>query len=146
MKPPFRARDGAIEVALLAEEREILGQVPALAARRDDAGGRLDYRAHPDDEEAEARYRALVGDDLDQLREQDLGGFDAVVSGEQVDATELEAFARVVGEARLVLAARLGIDEDGWEQEMSPAQPGVALLGWLGHLQDAAISVLTDLL
>ena len=49
---------------------------------------------------------------------------------------------RVIGEARLVLAARLGITEDGWEDD---ADPEMALLGYLGYLQDGLVGVLSDL-
>ena len=51
---------------------------------------------------------------------------------------------RVVGEARIILAARLGIVEDGWEQDVeSSRDPEMALLGYLGYLQDALVGVLS---
>ena len=59
---------------------------------------------------------------------------------------DLEAFMRVVGEARLVLAARLGIEDDGWELEARPDDPEMALLGLLGWVQDSAVGFLTSLL
>ena len=54
---------------------------------------------------------------------------------------------RVIGEARLVLASRMGITDDGWEAELERGNdPELALLGWLGYLQDAAVETLSELL
>ena len=53
----------------------------------------------------------------------------------------------MIGEARLVLADRLGIEDDGWEAETElQSDPELVLLGWLGYLQDAAVGVLSELL
>ena len=142
MKGPFEATDGGVRLRLEPVERMVLRTVPAILDTGGDAGGRLDYSAHPDDPEADRRYRDLVAGSLADLRRADRSGFDAVVHGDPVEPPAIEGFMRVIGEARLVLAARLGIHEDGWEHDV-PDDPEMAMLGWLGWLQEGAIAALT---
>ncbi len=146
MSGPFTGGDAGMTLRLGPEERQVLQSVPALLAAGGDAGGRLDYRVHPDDPAAEERYRSLVNGDLDQLRASDGEAFTRVASGTPASAADVESFMRVVGEARLVLAARLGIEEDGWEADIDESNPEMALLSWLGYLQDAAVTALERLL
>ena len=120
----------------------MLRTVPGILDDGGDAGGRLDYTAHPDDPDADRRYRDLVAGSLEDLRRADRSVFDAVVAGDEVAPETVEAFMRVIGEARLVLAARLGVEDDGWEYD-APDDPEMAMLGWLGWLQDAAIAALS---
>jgi hypothetical protein len=144
MTDPFEYRTGSYRLRLELPELAVLRSVPAILKAGGDADGRLAYRAHADDEAAEARYQELVADSLDGLRRADRSGFERVVEGESVPAEDVEAFMRVVGEARIVLAGRLGITDDGWEEEADPSSdPELAMLGWLGYLQDAAVRVLT---
>jgi hypothetical protein len=49
----------------------------------------------------------------------------------------------VLGDARLTLAARMGIDHAGWEDDRSLAESrDGAMLHYLSYLQDALIQVL----
>lgn len=147
MTGPFVITDGGIQLSVGSDEQGMLFSVPTLLQSGDDAGGRLDYTPHPDDPAADAEYRELIGDDLAHLRRQDRDSFNDLVAGEPGSPEALEAFMRVVGEARLVLADRLGIEDDGWEAEADMrSDPELALLGWLGYLQDAAVGVLSELL
>lgn len=144
MIEPFTRDGDKVAVRLSAGEIAVLEDLPELIARDGDAGGRLSYTAHPDDAEAESRYRDLIGDDLDRLRSADRSTFVAGLEGREITLEEAEAWMRVVGEARIALAARLGIVEDGWEQDAeSSRDPEMALLGYLGYLQDALVGVLS---
>ena len=144
MTEPFQYRSGTFRLRLEVPELAVLRSVPAILKAGGDADGRLAYRAHADDEGAEARYQELVAGSLEGLRRVDRAAFDRVVEGESVPAEDVESFMRVVGEARIVLATRLGITDDGWEEEADPtSDPEVAMLGWLGYLQDAAIRALS---
>lgn len=145
MKGPFRIASDEISLTVGSAEREALRSVPGLLDIGGDAGGRLDYTPHPDSPDADANYRALIGEDLERLRGEDRKAFDRIVGGAPVSPDEIEAFMRVVGEARLVLANQLGIEDDGWELEVDVnSDPEMAMLGWLGYLQDAAVHVLSE--
>ena len=77
------------------------------------------------------------------LRTADRDAFVRGVKESTISLEEAESWMRVIGEARLVLAARLGITKDGWEDEADPTQsPEMALLGYLGYLQDSLVSIL----
>ncbi len=147
MTGPFVVSGDEIRLEVGSRERDALRSATALLDIGGDAGGRLDYTAHPDDPKADAGYRELVGDDLDHLRQLDRGVFDDFAAGAPGSPATVEAFMRVIGEARLVLADRLGIEDDGWEAEMDiRSDPELALMAWLGSLQEAAVGVLNELL
>ncbi len=61
-----------------------------------------------------------------------------------LDEEEAQAWLTVVGEARLVLAARLGIEEDGWEELLPPERPEVGALHFLGWLQSELVEALSE--
>ena len=143
MSGPFTRRGDEVRVKLDRDTRDVLAALPELLAGSDDADGRLTYRVHPDDAEAEERYRELVGDSLDDLRRGDRETLVRGIGDSTIGIEDAEAWMRVIGEARLVLAARLGIERDGWEEDADPAQnPEMALLTYLGYLQDRLVAIL----
>ncbi len=147
MSGPFAVAGDQITLAVGDEERGVLRSVPALLEIGGDAEGRLAFTPHPNDEDAAAKYRDLIGDDLAQMRRVDRVAFEKVLDGDSGPPETIEAFMRVIGEARIVLASRLGIEDDGWESEMDVrSDPELALLSWLGYLQDAAVETLSELL
>ena len=144
MSQPFVRKGDRLQVNLDAGTRELLATLPELLDHSDDPEGRFDYRVHPDDPAAEARYRELVGDSLDDLRRDDRSVLRGAAATDALDPEEAEAWMRVIGEVRLVLAGRLGIVADGWEEAADPEQsPEMALLTYLGYLQDRLVAVLT---
>jgi hypothetical protein len=141
---PFTRSGSIVEVRLSDGEISVLADLPELIAREGDADGRLAYVAHADDEGAEERYRELIGDDLDRLRAADRSTFTKALGTSSLTLEEAEAWMRVIGEARIVLAGRLGITEDGWEEEAAATRdPEMALLGYLGYLQEGLIGALS---
>lgn len=143
MRGPFARDEREIVVRLGDLERTALAALPEMLDRGGDAGGRLTYVAHPDDEAADRRYRDLVGASLEEARQQDRSVFLSGLGRERIDADEAEAWLRVIGEARLLLAHALGVEDDGWEDESQPAEDAeMALLLYLGHLQDRLVEVL----
>jgi hypothetical protein len=148
--PGFRRRGSEIALVLGAAERALLGRMVPFLDDVDpedaaDAGARrLRYRAHPDDEEADRNFRELVGDDLEGARTADRRRFLASLERGALDGEDADAWLRVLGEARLVLAARLGIeDEEGWETRRDGG-PEMALLALLGLLQEDLVRILLD--
>lgn len=143
MKPPFTRKGDDIAVHLGPDERRVLEGLTEVIEAAGDAGGRFAYTAHPDDAEAEAGYRTLVGDSLATARSQDRATMAATLDARVLDGEAAMAWMRVIGDARIALAHRLGIEDDGWEETQDPTDPETALLMYLGYLQDTLVGALT---
>lgn len=111
----------------------------------DPAADRLTPHAYADDAEAGSEFDRLMLPELDAGRTHDREVYAAAlarVAGGETVLTEEEVFSvlRVIDEGRLVVAARIGIDDDHWEPtpelERSPELHLYYLLGWI---QDALI-------
>jgi hypothetical protein len=139
---PFRAEGGVVEVRLSSAERDAISGIPEIIEAAGAADGRFEYQAHPEDAAADRRYHELIGDDLDKLRSADREAFRGAIQAESLEPEQAEAMMRVIGEARIVLAQRLGFEEDGWEETALIEDPEVAMLHYLGYLQDALVAVL----
>jgi hypothetical protein len=148
--PGFRRRGPEIDLELSAAETELLAlAVPFLegAAVGVPAPGRPParypcFRAHPDDDEAESRFRDLTAGSLEADREADRRRFTVSLDRGTLGPEDAAAWLRVLGEARLALAARLGVAETGWEQ--ARPSPGLALLHLFGSVQDEMATLLLD--
>lgn len=114
----------------------------------DPAADRLRPEIFRDDAARSAEYRRLAGELIDQGRADDaaaLGGLiGAVASGEPLTSDQAAGWMRAINQARLVLGARLGIEDDGWERSsgLSPEDPHVVMLHLLGRIQDDLIAAL----
>ena len=152
MNRPFRHRGDAIVVKLTTRELSLLRAVPEVldqldSAPEDPAYARLHLPAHPDDPEAEEQYHDLVADDLERMRRADRARFTATLGGESLDFEDAQAWMRVLGDARLVLAVRMGIEDESWDDDraLAESREGV-MLQYLGYLQDSLVRVLTTAL
>ncbi len=155
MKGPFRLVAGQVELSLDSREANALLAVPDLldsvgATGVDPGADRLDQAPYPDDKEAAAEYRRLMADEMAQSRAADRSAFSLTVEqspgGVTLSAGEGEAWLRVLAEARLVLASRMDISEDGWEDDLHEDDPAVALLHYLGWLQQSLAETLESTL
>jgi len=153
VRGPFRSVAGQVELTMEPWESDALRAVPELLesvgrAGADPGADRLDQAPYPDDPQAAAEFRRLMADEIAQGRAADRSAFSLTVEqaphGVTLSAGEAEAWLRVLAEARLVLAARLGIDEDGWEDDLPENDPPVALLHYLGWLQQSLTETLED--
>lgn len=151
MKGPFRLVSGRIELTMDPREAEALSVVPGLLESVGETGSdpgadRLDQAPYPDDPEANAEFRRLMAEEMAQSRAADRSAFSLTVElsphGVTLSPGEAEAWLRVLAEARLVLAARLGIEKDGWEDTFPEDDPSVALLHYLGWLQQSLAETL----
>lgn len=150
------AAGARIFVRLPAEERAVLGQLPALlgSVSVDDQGAvseRLRPNPYPDDEAAAWEFSRMTRSDLDGARHRDAEAFTAsleTVGSDGMPIEVAEAWVRVLGESRLVLAAREGVVRDGVLPEPSAANPTIALVHYLGVLQheivDALLAAMAD--
>lgn len=151
MKGPFRLVAGRIELNMDPREAEALSVVPGLLESVGETGSdpgadRLDQAAYPDDPDASAEFRRLMAEEMEQSRAADRSAFSLTVelapNGVTLSPGEAEAWLRVLAEARLVLAARLGIEKEGWEDTLPEDDPPVALLHYLGWLQQSLAETL----
>ena len=146
---PFRRRDGTIKIALSGQERAVLHTLPETldnlgTSEVDPAVARLHPSAYPDDPTADAYFREMTEDDLAKARAVDRSRFTKTVTADSMSDDDAEVWLRVLGDARLALAARMGIERDDWEDDRSLAESrqGV-MLHYLSYLQDALIQVLS---
>jgi len=148
--PGFRRRGPEIDLDLSAAETELLAlAVPLLegaAAGIEEPGhppARYPhFRAHPGDDEAEACFRDLTAGSLESDREADRRRFTVSLHRGTLGTEDAAAWLRVLGEARLALAGRLGVAETGWER--ARPSPGLALLHLFGSVQDEMATLLLD--
>lgn len=150
MRRPFKRRTDQIEVRLTAEEHALLERLPALLASvgagSDPATERLNPETYPNDGAAQQEYSRLMEAELRSARKTDEEAFaSSLASSGSMSLEEAEAWMRVIGDARLTLAARKGLDDDDerWE-ERAPHDPDLSLLLYLGYLQDSLVDVLSE--
>jgi len=107
----------------------------------DPAARRLRYHAHPEDEEAEARFRELTAGSLEADRAADRQRFATSLQRGTLGPEDAAAWLRVLSEARLALAARLGLD-----RKRGGGRPGrggaASLLDLFGCVQDELAGLL----
>jgi len=153
MSQPFVRTAAGIEVHIKDLEIAVLRLIPRLLddvgePGVDPAATRLAPDVHPDDAARSEEFRRLSREMIEDGRQEDRDIFaaclDAVEAGEPLSPEDAEAWMRAIGEARLILGARLGIDDDGWETDRTAARsdPRIGVLHLLGHLQDALVGVL----
>jgi hypothetical protein len=126
------------EVAFLGD---ILGVLGRLGHPDEDPGAaRLDPPAYLEDPEADAEWRRFAGSELSSARRADRSAFEMVIEAVEssegnevvISTAEAEAVMRVVNEARLVLAARWGIDSPEAYDDIRPeASDALSFLGWI---------------
>ncbi len=136
----FSATPEGIEVSLSAEERTFLADVlPFLATvgmpDNDPAAARLNLPVYLDDQEANEEWWRLMGSEMTQARREDREAFRRVVEGEEgalIDRETADAFLRVLNEARLVLAARLGVEvEEDHDRLQEDSRQVLDYMGWI---------------
>jgi hypothetical protein len=146
----FVRRGDGIDIGVDRNERRVVAialrivEQTDLSDAEEPAAARLGYSAHPDDPDADLRFHRLTDEMLAEARRRDRGICAATLRQNRLSFEEAEAWMRVIGEARLVLGARLGIDQDGWEDGIAPeeASPDLLLLHLLGRVQDDLVGVL----
>ena len=147
-----------VEAALLSR---LARQVAALLAdgRSNDAAPdpamlRMLPDAYADDPEASAEFRRFTADDLTARKTRNAQTIIATVAGAliaegptevRLEPQETQAWLRSLTDIRLVLATRLGIEQDG---DVGRDDDEAAMLGevydWLGWVQDSLVNALED--
>ncbi len=141
---------GGLTVRLAPGVDDVLAQVPDWLASvgrpgSDPAADRLRPIAYMDDGDEAAEFDRLMLPELEAGRVHDRQVYGDVLSrvarGPTVmNREEVFSVLRVIDEARLVMAARLGIDADDWHPAPGADDaPELHLYHLLGWLQDAVI-------
>lgn len=148
MRRPFKSHRSGVSVRLSEIERQFLAGLPELLdavdrAPDDPAYVRLHVEAYPDDPEAQRDMSEYSGSQLAEARDIDRERFLASLDNPVLDDDEAQSWLTVLGDARLALAARLGITEPGWETA-GEEDPERITLGFLSFLQDQLVDVLMD--
>ncbi len=144
----FRAVANGIETSLLDTEVALLGRLGSLLGgagvdKADPSRDRLIPKIYPDDEAASREFDRLAGKERVEARSADRerfnDGLDAAASGTiTLSVDDAAAWARVIGEARIVLAARKGLFEQGLPEERVD-DPDVAFVMLLGVFQEELV-------
>lgn len=150
-----RSGSGVIRMKLREDEIEALSLMKELlesvgARKGDPAAERLTVAAYPDDAEAQSEYGRLMAPELDRQRQSDrqavFGLLDDARRGPlDLAADQAEACLMVLNESRLALAARLGIEEEGWgrfDEDAAPPAPAEAFLVFLTAVQGGLIEAM----
>lgn len=146
-----RDRHGRFHPRLGAQERAVLGSLPAqaleLLATEDPATRRLFPVAYPDDPAAEQEYRALVGESLADRHRQALDTLTELVEAETLTEGELEQWLAALEVLRLVLGTKLDVSEDMADIDPGdPRAPGLTMYAYLSMLQEEIVSALSGVL
>jgi hypothetical protein len=145
----FHGSEQGIALELNPSEVAILSRLPILvgnagAEKDDPARQRLNPAIYPDDEASSREFERLAARQRDEVRSADRELFDetlrdAVAGRLLLSQEQAAAWARVLGEARIVIAARKGLFDTGLPTGL-PTDPELALVLLLGHLQEELVS------
>jgi len=144
----FQAVADGVAVTLIGPEIAVLYQLGSLLGaagvdKNDPARDRMMPRVYADDENSSRDFDRFAEKERGEARSQDRetfnDGLDNAVGGTMtLTDADAAAWARVLGEARIVISARKGIFESGMPDE-SGSDAEVALVMFLGVIQEELV-------
>lgn len=144
----FHRTGSGIEVTLEESEASILARLGPLlrtagVTKEDPARRRMNPALYPADSVASREFERLAEKERVEARSADRERFADTLRRASAGPTVLThddaaAWARVLGEARIVLAARHGLFESGLPDEL-PTDPEVVMVLLLGQLQEELV-------
>lgn len=147
----FVATANGIQVQLLGTEIAILSRLGSVLGgagveKDDPAARRLKPVIYTDDALASREFDRLAARERVAVRSADrerfVEGLDAAAAGTiTLTAADAATWARVIGESRIVLAARKGLFDSGMSTDHAD-DPEVALVMYLGLLQEEIVAEL----
>ena len=148
MSEVFAPDAGGVRMALTPWHSELLGILETVL---DEPSPDLPSNPYRDDEEANVEFGRLMESEVKEARAADRSAVQVTLEQAIVDTDgvvlsmgEAEAWLRVLGEARLTLAARLGIRDASWEDPGLSSDPAHELLDYLSWLQASLVDVLLE--
>ena len=151
MTIPFRPHPEGVEVKLPDWLVAFLSDVPLLLEgvgdqEGDPAAERFRPPVYLDDQESSDDWWHWMGSELEQSKVADRSAFELIIAdaatGVVASPAEAEAMMRVLGQARLVLAARMGVDIEADYESLDAHS--AAVLDTLAQLQEALIHALSQ--
>jgi hypothetical protein len=139
--------ESAIFRRLVAEMRTLL----TTSDKSDDLiKGRLFPPAY-EEAEYEQSYRAMVGDDLQKEKLETIETVARlIIDGDRIDVlipeNQINSWLTLLTDMRLAIGTRLDVDEEMMSSEpdlKDPNAPAVAILHWLGWMQEMILEELT---
>lgn len=146
----FTIDAGGVRMELTPWHAELLGLLETLLdAPAPDA---LPTSPYKDDDAANEEFERLMASETKQARAADRSAVQlsleqAIIDpeGTVLSVEEAEAWLRVLGEARLSLASRVGVKDSSWEQDQGlENDPSIELLDYLSWLQAGLVEVLLE--
>ncbi len=150
-----RTRDGAYELGIPADQREVLrtlpGQLRELLAEgdreADPALRRLFPVADPEDAEHAAEFDRLVHDDLVAQRMAAIEAMERTIDADRISEDDLLGWLGAMNDLRLILGTRLGVTEgttvEDFEGDESKTA-GYALYAYLSYLEEQIVAALSE--
>jgi hypothetical protein len=150
-----RTRDGAFEIDIPADQRDVLRSLPGQlrellvdGGSADDAAlRRLFPPADLEDAEHAAEYERLVHDDLLAQRNAAIDTMERTVDADRLSEDELVGWLGAVNDLRLVLGTRLDVTEEtttGDFREGDPRANAYALYVYLSYLEEQIVEALSE--
>jgi hypothetical protein len=143
-RPVKRTRAGRFQLNLSAEERQLLGSLPAqlkeLLATDDPSLRRLFPPAYHDDPQRDAEYQRLMRDDLMQRHTEALDVMAATIDATELDEQELAGWLSALNDLRLVLGTQLDVSED--DVSGGGSTPLHEIYQYLSYLEEMVVEAL----
>jgi hypothetical protein len=146
---PFLPIEEGILVTLTPEDLDLLSQLPEFLGslgdpHTDPAAARLQSPVYRKDRRASDEWWRLMSSEFRESRAADRSAFamilESAAAGTVASVAEAEAFMRVLNEARLALAARLGVEEEGDMERLD--EEDRSALDYLAGLQQLLVVAL----
>lgn len=148
-----RLGGGGLRLALSAEEREVLRDLPGqlrelLAEEPDDPVlQRLFPPAYAGDAEREAEYRRFMGEELKASHLASLAVMEETVDAERLTEDQAAGWLAALNDLRLVLGTRLDVSEEMLGMDVDPSDPDaptLVLYGYLSWLEEELVEALSS--
>lgn len=152
LRAEFEPAEAALLTQLSGQIATLLSDEPTDDAASDPAVRRLLPDAYTDDPEASAEFRRFTADELTGRKVRNarvvIADVADVLAADRptkvvLDPQSTQAWLRTLTDIRLVLATRLGIDEDGdIGSDDDESIMLVDVYDWLGWVQDSLVTAL----
>jgi hypothetical protein len=148
-----RRADGAFDVDLPPEQRDVIRELPSQLRELLDGGDRgtdaalrrLYPTADLDDPEHAAEFDALVRDDLTAQRATAIEAMERTIDAERLSEDDLVSWLAVLNDLRLVIGTRLDVTEETTLEDFAEAEPrahAYALYAYLSYLEEQIVEAL----